>query len=114
MTKPSFTKDDVLNVYAENPEWTVRQIADHLGAKREYVYATLRRAGAKMNRVNWWDNPARLREYAAQLITRAEELERGTTVSLSVDGDGSFRTGGGGGTVTNKEGDEDVEVVVKV
>lgn len=41
------TKHEVIAVYRAHPEWTTRQIADHLGCLREYVTATARRNGFK-------------------------------------------------------------------
>lgn len=38
------TKDDVVRVYSEHPEWTARQIADHLNIKRYHVYNIARTA----------------------------------------------------------------------
>ena len=73
--KKSFNKKMVLNIYNGDPTLTVRQIADKLGARREYVYATLRRANKKINKNHPYDNPKELREQAIRLLRRADHLE---------------------------------------
>lgn len=42
------TKDDIVRVHGEHPDWTARLIADHLQIERYHVYNTARAEGLKL------------------------------------------------------------------
>ncbi len=41
-------KDDVIQTHSEHPDWTAKQIADHLQIERHHVYSNARIAGLKL------------------------------------------------------------------
>lgn len=66
------TKHDVIRVHKEHPDWTVRQVADHLGCMREYVTATAKRNGLTFRKVAVPRTKEDLLAEAARLIERAK------------------------------------------
>jgi len=45
MSEPESVKDRVIKTHGEHPDWTAKQIADHLGVARYHVYNNARAAG---------------------------------------------------------------------
>lgn len=69
------TKHEVINMHRRNPTWTGADIAQALGCSSAYVRATARRNGIALTVDRMCVTPEQLRERAAKLIKRAEQLE---------------------------------------
>lgn len=68
-------KSQVLELHRKHPDWGCTSIAAELGTSREYVYATLRRAGiVPVGKREVCADPRELRNRAAVLYKRADAL----------------------------------------